>query len=377
MKIKRVLLCFAFLFLSNLAASNAQQLFIYRDFGHKGDENQIRGVVRAMFQSRPVEVREFNMGEEQQLTEALRKALQEPKPILLVVGEKTVPSFSKLLPVDQATTAHLCHMETKDHPQLIGKVDFIVLPTHAAREEFKALLKGSRTQLIETVGVAHNRQIEAVKKAYLERRDQLPSSALYQGVILGGDAPTPEGEILFFTEENARQLARSVAHFKGHFLITNGPRTGKYDPETKTEIKTAHRDGKLDFVTAAFVEELKKSGVLPNRFTVFDFQFGQPSNDMDVMLGAVRATNGFMFVPGESTSSISESVDVLPFQHAIVYENTAMNPVHKAHVVSEVKAGRIKLLDNNLQTGIPREKEGKKARSAAETIAAVLLESSN
>ncbi len=378
----KVVFVFA-LFLSNIALGS-QSIIIYRDFGHKGDENQAHGVVHAYANLvKDIEVKEFNVGEEEKLQSYVKKALinKDKKPILLAVGEKTVSSFAALLPFEGAITIHLCHMVTFDHSKLLGKVDFIALPTHSIGN-FGRRVTGTRTQLIKTLGVSHHRHIEEIEHTYHVDKARIPFKDSYLGVILAGDAPTPENKILLFTEENARELARYVAHILNnrHLLIINGPRTGKYDPRTLEEIKGVHRNGKKDFVTQAFLDELIRCHVSSHRLTLFDFQFSSStSKDMDLVLGAIRATQSVILVPGESTSSISESIAVLPPGTVIVYYNTAMNQVHTAHVQSELEAGRIKLLLQGFNV-MREKKEGfsnpdlASKRSAAETIASALLD---
>ena len=200
---------------------------------------------------------------------------------------------------------------------------------------------------------------------------KLPKDTTYIGVVLSGDAPTPEGNQQLYTEANARELARYIAPLvkDRHLLITNGPRTGKFDPATMAERKDVHRDGRGDPVTQAFVDELAKAKISPNQYTLLDFQYGVNTNEMDQLLGAVRATKGEMFVAGESTSSISESVDVLPKDAVIVYNTTSMNPVHKAHVDSELNAGRIKrLVEGYGEVVQNKDSPGLAGRSAAEMI---------
>ncbi len=270
-------------------------------------------------------------------------------------------------------------MVTANHNQLIGKINFIALPVHALGD-FEKKIEGTQTHLIKTVGVPHNRNIPIIEDIYNKNKSNIPHSDSYLGIILGGDAPTPDQKMLLFTENNARELARSVAAVIGtrHLLIINGPRTGKYDPSrpleaSYEEIKTAHRDGKPDFVTQAFIEELKKQGLPQAQLTVFDFQFNPtPNQDMNLLLGAIRATHSSILVPGESTSAISESVDVLSPKSVIVYHNSAMNPIHEAHVKSEIEAGRIKLLATGYKDlGVLLDmKESEKQESKVEKISA-------
>jgi hypothetical protein len=368
----------AILFLSNPALSS-QELLIYRDPGHKGDENQARGVIKAYSNVvRDVEVKEFYIGQEKELIAAVNKPREENanKPIVIAVGEKTVASFAQLVPLKGATTIHLCHMVTTDHPALLDKVDYLALPTHSMGDFANEIAK-TTTQLIKTTGVAHNRQIEDIEKVYKEQDNQIPSRPAYLGIILAGDAANPDKTISLFTKANATELARYVASVlqDKHLLIINGPRTGKYDSVTLEEIKTAHRTGQPDVITQAFVDALKERGVQQDQFTLFDFQFGKSTGkEMDLVLGAIRATNSTILVPGESTSSISESVDVLPSGAVVVYPNTAMNDVHRAHVKSEFDAGRIRLLSIDFQQESKPENKGEQLpqRSAAATIASVL-----
>jgi len=381
----KLLFIFTF-FLSNIAFAFSftipQHIIIYRDFGHKGDENQIRGVIFAYAKmGKDLKVEEFNLGQEKEFLSAVQKALEnkKEKTVVLAVGEKTVSPFANLLPIEGATTVHLCHMVTANHSALLGKVDFIALPTHSVRE-FENALADSKTQLIKTVGVSHNRQIKEIERTYHANNNKIPLSNFYLGVILAGDAPTPDNKVQLFTEANARELARYIASIlkDQHLLIINGPRTGKYDPQTLTERKEAHRDGKNDFITQAFLDELKKSKISEKQISLFNFQFGVSTpQDMDLLLGTIRATNSTILVPGESTSSISECIDVLPRGSVVVYHNTAMNKVHTAHVETELEAGRIKLLQQGFKETREQKDNSKNQdtashHSAAETIAAVL-----
>ncbi len=99
--------------------------------------------------------------------------------------------------------------------------------------------------------------------------------------------------MLLFKEENARELARFVASIiKNRYLITNGPRTGKYDSVTLEENKAVHREGVKDPVTlGAFIDELSKNNISQKQYSLFDFQFGSKTQDMDLILGAIRGTN--------------------------------------------------------------------------------------
>ena len=380
---------FLCLFNSKLFAST---LFIYRDFTQKGDEGHAQGIIRAYkAKIKDANFHEFDIGQEENLKSCIEKISRDKaeKNILIAIGETTISSFSKLLPLRDIMTVHSCHMVTNDHNQLINKINFIVLPLHIA-DNFEEKIEGKSTKLIKTIGVSHNRQISTIEDIYNRHKLKIPYRDYYLGVILGGDAPTPSHKILLFIQDNARKLARSIVSVLGrkHLLIINGPRTGKYNPDhplnhAYEEIKSAHRDEKMDFVTSSFIEKLKKNGLSEDSFTLFDFKFNSVSNqDMNLLLGAIRATRSSILVPGESTTAISECIDVLEPKSVIVYKNDAMNKSHIDHVESELKAGRIKVLETGYedlasllnQNEKVSNQEGNTARaSAAEKIVSDLM----
>jgi len=289
-------------------------------------------------------------------------------------------------------------MITKDHKKLLGKINFMALPIHAlkfAELDFETnTTPGLQTKLISTIGVSHNRQSDVVEEVYQREKARIPNKKAYFGVILAGDAPTPKGMFKLFTEANAQELANYVAHHleDRHLLIINGPRTGKYkvissekpaedkaaySKEEIEELKTSHRNGQIDYVTQAFLGALQKRSVSGNQMTLFDFQIGSPNHDMDLVLGVLRTTSSEILVPGESTSAISEAIDVLPQNKVTVYHNTAMNDVHSAHIESELSNGRIHYLNEGFKAVPQAELTSKNPQesqkiSAAETIAKVL-----
>jgi hypothetical protein len=69
-------------------------------------------------------------------------------------------------------------------------------------------------------------------------------------------------------------------------------------------------------------------------------------------------------VPGESTSSISECIDVLPYHVVYVYPTTSMNSVHQAHVQSELDAGRIQLLTKDFKE-VTKNPQSKKSSACS------------
>lgn len=372
---------------------HALKLYLLSDHDRVGDHNQVLGISSAMKKLSPqINIEDLNTKGETpaKINEAIDKDLSHEKVIVVGAGEGGVSGLADITKRPNLITCLTSHMflDQYKNKDLLEKVDFIALPSHISLEEKAAL--GSK--LIETVGVAHNRRPH--RETYETWNKELPPADLYVGVYLGGDAPTKTKEMKLFGEQDAAQLATYtmavVQRFKDKglrtsVLVLNGPRTGKYNDQGQ-EILTVHREGKADPVTEFFAKKLAEKGI---QYKVFDFQHKTPENQkwvssydaFDLVIGAVKKTKGEMIVPAESTSVISETIDVMNADggqpgNVIVYYNSAMNDVHKAHVDSELKAGRILLLDNYRDVKTPGESQETKT-SAAEGIAKKLLKATS
>ena len=386
MFLKRLLLCCSLLiFCKN--EGYAAKIYLLSNHNNVGDHNQTLGVLTALNslsgQEFAVEDIDTNVASPAAIKEDIEKNLSHEKVIVVGAGEGGIDGITDLSPNQNLIVCLSSHMflERYNNPALLKKVSFIALPMHASEKAKKLLGK----KLIETIGVAHNRLSKEAIKAYKDwGAKEVPPSSKYFGVILGGDAPVPESkDIKLFTEEDASHLADYVANNAqgAYILVLNGPRTGKYDKNRK-EIASVHRQGQVDPITNLFKEQLAERGV--TQVKVFDFQHNTPENKpwvppyncFDLVAGALKATNGVLFVPGESTTSISESIDVLSPGQVIVYNNSAMNDVHKAHVTSEFEAGRIAVLEN-YKTIIPRLSSSHPTSPATMAIAQKLLNESS
>lgn len=204
----------------------------------------------------------------------------------------------------------------------------IAMPQHTIDEKIQHLAQQNHVTLLPTLGVLHVMSFEELEK---EDTSAIHLNDAKVGIILAGDAELPNGGWKTFSTRNAKKLAEELAEFQKRtgykLLITNGPRTGR--------APMAHKNGKLDFVSNAFLRVLKEKGLEKDKdFEFFDFQFGRPSA-LKAVIKTVLANKGFMIVPGESTSSISEILAVLP---VTIYSNDAMNTMHKVFVDQLVQA---------------------------------------
>ena len=280
--------------------------------------------------------------------------------IIIAAGEH---NLSAIIPFKQNRT----HLAWSGHqvPATIwnyaSNLDFIAIPTHAKEEDKLALREIPRTTIIETIGVAHNTKPEYLAAEYQKWKPEIISGKSYYLVALGGDAPDENGQMHYYTAEEAYDLGKYIAlqalANNATVLGTNGPRTGKYDPITEEALLT-HRETKapldyrLDAVSAAFISGLVYQGLTNNEgFQFFDFIFSKDGviSAYKGLLGAVLDVGGHVYIPGESTSMVSEACDLLPPQKVIVFENSAMNYAHKRHMYSTYENGYANLLLENMK----------------------------
>lgn len=353
---KKIMLHFGWLFLLNFKVE-ALMIYTLSNQNNAGDHSQALGIARALKEcaGRRSGFKDLNTKTTTsfEIKQEIENVLPHEKVIVIGTGEGGIDGIEELSPNPNLMICLTSHMflERYKDPKLLEKVRFIALPTHTPSHVKKQL----GAKLIETIGVAHNHQHGDPDKVYETwGAKELPSCKVYLGVILGGDAPVPgpQENVKFFTEKDARKLADYIAqNSKGAcVLVLNGPRTGKYDLNQK-EIPTAHRNGNSDHITKLFEKQLAMLGI--QNIKIFNFQHNSPENQewilpynsFELVVGALRAANGMMLIPGDSTSDISEAIDMLAPGKVLVYETNAMNEVHKAHLASELAMGRISVLE--------------------------------
>lgn|GEM_PF-5004249 len=130
------------------------------------------------------------------------------------------------------------------------EIDYLAIPAHSLMEGVlpeadAALLKANKDRIIEMNGVPHTANQETIAekvKLWNEATQNLipPLPDIKAGekpvmVIIPGDVENPGDKPLHFSEADARKLAGAVWQQSSKngtinpvFMVTNGPRTGKY-----------------------------------------------------------------------------------------------------------------------------------------------------
>ncbi len=345
-----------------------------------GEASQIRGVARYISAtSQKIHIEEIDSTDLSPAWPLLAKH-SSTRNIVIAAGKDGITTLREIKSKSPGIfSVHLSYQIYDNSDALLmtehsfNGANLMILPKHAITPQFESLVMASQTRLISTVGVAHNLRKEDIERAYEKHVLSIPGSTSdkYALVILGGDAQNVDGSWMYFTKNDAQKLARLIDKSidkDTYVFVLNGPRTGKHNPSTKEEDKNAHRGEQLDIVTQTFVDYFKNR----EKFHIFDFQYGKTGMYRPLLGKMLHATHSKIFVPGESTSMISEIVDSVGSneKHQIfAYEHAAMSGVHKLHIASEHKAGRVHLISRS--GGITRQitAEDAKTDSAARAIA--------
>ncbi|MFY9590170.1 hypothetical protein [Rickettsia endosymbiont of Halotydeus destructor] len=137
------------------------------------------------------------------------------------------------------------------------------------------------------------------------------------------------------------QLAKIAKSQNMVLLVINGPRTGKYDPETRNELSVHKKDSSLDKVSESFLEGVKSENIEP----IFNnFVFGEKSVFKGYLGAALTNKHSLVVIGGESSSQITQATNLLPGQ-VYIKANSAMSDIHKLHVKEVLKARAEKLKD--------------------------------
>lgn len=266
-----------------------------------------------------------------QLNEGLRKTSAAAFSYVVAMGVQWKEAL-KNLPEGKAKTVFISHQMFDGIDEVADTVDLIALPDHAVIDDAMR----ARSNFTATVGVPHGlRPVELEDKAQATRArfEALQGHALGSLVILGGDAPNESGRQRYYTQDEAQRLGHGLAHLhsKGALAVTDGPRTAKFDPMSGLQTDFHKGDAPTNPVMEAFMRGLQTPSVVHDiPVAVSEFRFGQES-DYKGLLGLVGPETK-IWVPGESTSMITEATDLFDPRQVIVYETGSMNQTHFQHV---------------------------------------------
>lgn len=331
----------------------------------KGDADQIKGVERALAALAQTQKRDVKLIEADITNVIAVDSVFQPSSQVVIISSNNYG-------IDALKTFHKINKKffgvITSHQYVSGLqevitsakqsgVTVVALPNHVVTPQIRNSFSQESIKLVETTGVAQNLNSADCDKSFAQNFADIIGAndphTKYLLVVLGGDTQNADGKTWsYYSAEDAEQLAKFVAARAKHdhlkILITNGPRTGKFDPITGKETKV-HQNGIVDIVTQKFINTLKDEQLTDTQFQVFDFQSRKPS-DFSRLIGAVRAHPGSQaFIEGGSTSVVSQAICNLAGKALIVvYQHKAMGAAHNEHAKQEYNAGRVALLTTEM-----------------------------
>ncbi len=352
-----------------------------------GEKNQALGIKTMLEKQYTLKIIETNAwddskNEELVALQALIDAESDTQHILIATGDHGLEALQKFKHSanKNVLSVYSSHQIFPELKKAASYIDIAALPTHVIDQQIRSELSALNLRLIETVGVAHNVSVAELDEAYSnwqkESKAPIVPSENYIGVILGGDAPEPNGTMRYFTAKEATQLAKYLVELSKQnnnatLLITNSPRTGKYDPITQKEQKV-HTGETLDETSKALLNELHlHKDTVQHQF--FDFVSGNKSAYKPILGALQKNQNSIAVVTGDSTSMVTEMTDSLIDKPLYIINVGSMNNSHKAHARSVNEAGYAHLvtLDDKVHIVSPKENTLTKQKrvTAAESIA--------
>lgn len=303
--------------------------------------------------------------------------------ILSGSGDKLASTLGSRPAEKGLTTVFSGHQLSDDIKSAEALPSITALPERSVNADQRDALE-SKTKLVLVSGVAHQLSKDKIEQTVAEYRAKgyppIPEvDGNTVGVILGGDAPDEAGNTHYFSENDAVRLAHHIAarELKGRehcrFIVTNGPRTGKFDRTGMECSPNPHKTEKVDHVTKAFADALKDAlqTYEGSEVHLFNFEFDKkPSAYMPMIDAFMQAgsNRGRIHVPGESVSMVSEVTSVV--SGVVIDEIASMNPSHRTHVeqVLEQSGAAMLDIDGKLQLAKPQSRP-KQTISAADKIA--------
>jgi GNAT superfamily N-acetyltransferase len=303
--------------------------------GYVGDNNQLLGIRMSI----SIDADCISIPEQDFNVDSL-----EDNDVVLLAGSHGLNQIERIKGAHKKTLVVWSgHQFFNEFSTLSEWPDLVALPKSACTSELRQLLP-EYSRLIETDGVAHCINESTINADLVQFQGTLPDMASYSaavGIMIAGDAPTPDGSMRYFSPENARLSAQQIVrHIRGNnlgdtqtaFIITNGPRTGKHNPDNGlVHSPEPHRHGISDLSSQAFIDVFKAA--FPGQVYFFDFQFGSVSAYKPAMNLVSKATRGAWYVPAESSSMVTESTFLSSrFVPVVIYTPSSANDTHLALV---------------------------------------------
>lgn len=311
-------LFFAYSLRASVTQANTVSVFVItniKEKGHFGDRSQSRGIKQALIkllkkQGYNPDVEEIDVHGLDGLKAKIRKIAN--KSIVISSGDYGIRSLHVLKEEKEISSKIMTiwsgHQEFKGLRDMISSLNVVVIPQYLISKSLKAFASSVGTELIGVEFIPHN-----LNFAYdnFEFKNKIPIDRAYTVLLLGGDAPDIDGNILHVKDKEVHEMASKVAKIvrenRSTLVITNSYRT-------------------KDSQASLLIDNIKALGI--KEYVFFDFH--KRVRAYRALLYLIRRGNTEI-VTGDSISMIDEAVQFSKKPVCIV-KVSSMNENHTKYL---------------------------------------------
>lgn len=319
-----------------------------------GDVSQVEAITKA-FANQNLKIeksiidakQDFISAKNQYLTE-IKNIPDSEKYITLAVGEEGMKllnyiSDNNFIDYKRSYTCLSIHQYFSNIKDL--KLDHIIIPesTIDTAEEKEAINEIPKiTYIFAPIG--DNPSKDELKDSYLNWLNRPEIEKKYIIVMLPGDAPDGLNNIKYFTKDSAFKLFQCIHNLwqekgKQHkIIVENGPRTGKYDPETGKVISTheykinENPQNAVDYISKYFIELLEKNNLSYSFYNFVIEVDGSKRKTISYfkpLLYLAEQNDNLFILPGASVSLMGQIPLYLTSDKTILFKPSSMNEDHE------------------------------------------------
>ena len=280
-----------------------------------------------------------------------------PSPRLLILANGTTAAayfmsslFSPHPQMDVVISTH--QWQPWFTPALLKNINFLAIPFYANLPEDTISL--GRAKYITTNGVSHVITPELLQEEHAKLAPDLVLQPEDCMVIVGGDAPNGDGQVLSFSIEQARRVARAIV---AQLTQESARESAQELTQELNKKPTQESKGALHLIDSprthphvlrAFEEEIQQAGRV--RYT---YHHNGPVNMYKPLLYAAYLAPCKVYVSGDSSSMSTEVASVMASNNVIIYQTDSMNTTHTHHIAALLQGRQAQFICNAADGTMP------------------------
>ncbi len=318
-----------------------------------GDMNQGNSTLEALSANASIEIFDIDANKPPEAArleylDKIKNIPQKTKYITLAMGEKGMILFKYLSEagaIDNSRSYNCLSVHQYFDVFAELKLDHIIVPEATIDKiEKQKVIDDFPNKTFTFASLGSHPSLKELKKSYnnWSNPDKPDLNGSYIIIMMPGDAPDASNKIHYFTKTSAKELFHYIHKLwedrgrQDKIIIQNGPRTGKYDPQTEKVIgtheylKDQDPSRAIDYISTYFTELF--SGM---DYSFFNFAFEIDGDKkkvisfFDSLLYLAQLNDNIFILPGDSVSLIGQIPLYLPSNRIILFKTSSMNENHE------------------------------------------------